>query len=158
MCQVAWKTEVPKQWQTSVLIYSQKRRRNALTTGAFFYLVFLERSMQSASKKEAVKWLNLNFRMHNVDFVLEDPPWTRSLPFSKFLKNCGNMPKRCIQGGAKVTRQSKKIKNFTQTLPVSYLSINFNQVYAKVRSFTCPWTSINQSVSYLSMKKYYIST
>ena len=29
--------------------------------------------------------------MHNADFVLADPPWTRSLPFRKFLKNSGNM-------------------------------------------------------------------
>ena len=29
--------------------------------------------------------------MHNADFVLADLPWTRSLPFSKFLRNCGNV-------------------------------------------------------------------
>ena len=40
--------------------------------------------MQSASKRDAVKYSNLKFMMHNVDFFLADSPWIRSLPFSKF--------------------------------------------------------------------------
>ena len=55
-----------------------------------------------------------------------------------------------IQGGAKVTRQSRKIKNFIQTLPVSYPSITVILVHATVTSVTFPWISINQSlVTYL---------
>ena len=34
--------------------------------------------------------------MQNPDFSSADPPWTRSSPFSKFLKNSRNMSKRCI--------------------------------------------------------------
>ena len=67
-------------------------------------------------------------------------------------------PSHClIQGGGKVTRQSRKKKNFIQTLPVRYLSITVTHVYAKVRSVTCPWMSIKQSISHLSMKKCYMS-
>ena len=46
--------------------------------------------------KSSWKGLCFNFRMHNVDFIQTDLPWTRSLSFSKFLRNCGNMPKRCL--------------------------------------------------------------
>ena len=63
-----------------------------------------------------------------------------------------------IQNGAKVTRQSRKIKDFIQTLPVSYLFVTVTQVHPKARSVTCPWMTINQSVSNLSMKKCYMST
>ena len=51
--------------------------------------------MQSAPKRDAVKYSSFNFRMRNADFVLADQPRTRSLSFSKFLRNGGNIPKRC---------------------------------------------------------------
>ena len=97
VCEETWKAgEVPKQWETSVTYLQREKKKKCINYRGISLSSLPGKVYAKCFEKRWLKTVEPQLLMHNADFIMADPPWTRSLPFSKFLRNCGNMPKSCI--------------------------------------------------------------
>ena len=111
--------------------------------------------MQSASKKDAPKKSNLNFRMHNTDFVLVDSLWTRSLPSSKFLRNPGDYAKKLYTCFVDLEKAKDRVpRDMLWEVLLDY-DVR-GQLLAAIKSL-CKWSEICVPINTMKTKPFNVS-